>query len=83
MAKLVSVKLETNDWNPDGVAWFAYFEGEPTEDELDPERVFADRSLVEAASLGWDLDDDTPAEECPTDLSRRAGLRRYFVALAF
>ena len=37
----------------------------------------------DALTYGWDLDDDTPAEECPTDLSRRAGLRRYFVALAF
>lgn len=77
MAQLITVTLETCHANTDGVAWYAYFEGEPTEDELDA--AFEDESLVENVPLGHEEDE---AEEVPNRLSKHAGLRRYCVAAA-
>ena len=50
MAKLISVKLETCHANSDGVAWYAYFEGDPTEDELTVEAVFEDEEVPDRLS---------------------------------
>lgn len=76
MAKLIYVQLETCHANTDGVAWYAYFEGEPTEEELDT--CFDNDDLVEKAPLGR-LDEGDPKEEVPNPLSRATGLRRYCV----
>ena len=78
------MKLETCHANSDGVAWYAYFEGDPTEDELTVEAVFEDEEVREGGPLGWDSEDeyDTEAEEVPDRLSKHAGLRRYFVSPA-
>jgi hypothetical protein len=81
MAKLIWVQLETCHANRDGTAWYAYFEGEPTEAELEVGAVFADRDLVEEAPLGWDDEDEyNVPEEVPNPLAEYAGLRRYYVA---
>ena len=77
MAQLITVRLETCHANSDGVAWYAYYEGQPTDDEL--EDAFADRSLVEEGNLGWEEGDQ---EEVPNRLSEHAGLQRYYVAMA-
>jgi hypothetical protein len=77
LAQLVYVQLETSDYNPDGVAWYAYFDGEPTKDELG--KVFDNKTLVDGAPLGYELED---AEELPSPLSKHTGLRRYYVAMA-
>lgn len=84
MAKLIFVQLESCHANSDGVAWYAYFEGEPTADETGVPAVFADESIREGGPLGWDGDDeyDTVPEEVPNPLSKHAGLRRYFVSPA-
>lgn len=78
MAKLICVQLETCHANQDGVAWYAYYEGEPTPEEL--LHAFDDESLVEKCGLGR-LGEDR-SEEVPNLLSERAGLRRYFVDAA-
>lgn len=79
-AKLISVQLETNDVNPDGVAFYAYFDGEcPSSPGV---------KALKAASA---LDGATPLsleherrdwEEVPNALSRGAGLRRYYAGSA-
>lgn len=75
MAKLIYVQLETCHANNDAVAWYAYYEGEPTVDELN--LCFEDDTRVASSGLGW-LGEEG-AEEVPTPLSKAAGLRRYCV----
>lgn len=86
MATLIAVQLETNHFNRDGCAWYAYFDGEPDVQALraDPAFQAEVRRLVheDGASLGLlnDSDfDEVLDEEAPTNLSRHAGLRRYFL----
>ena len=74
-AKLLTVQLETNHHNSDGVAWYAYFDGKPNLKEL--KQVYKQESLWEKAPLGRE---NCPAEEAPNLLSAGAGLRRYLVA---
>lgn len=79
VAKLVWAQLETCHANSDGVAWYAYYSGEPAEDELLSWNY--DLGLVEDAPLGHDVD-LTLFEEVPNALSQATNLRRYFVAAA-
>jgi hypothetical protein len=79
VAKLIWVQTETCHANESAVAWYAYFVGAPTEQEL--AAVFADAALVGSCSLGPE-DEGDRAEEVPSPLSAHAGLRRYFVAAA-
>ena len=76
MAKLIYVQLETCHDNSDGVAWYAYFEGTPSEDEL--ESCFEDESKVRSEQLGRFDYGDLP-EEVPSPLSVATGLKRYYV----
>ena len=77
MAKLIYVQLETCHDNTDGVAWYAYWEGRPTEEQL--LASFDDGSLVGGGPLGWD---GVHPEEVPNPLSRHAGLTRWFLSQA-
>lgn len=79
MVKLIYVQLETCHANPDGVAWYAYFDGPPTVEDL--ESAFDDESKVEQGSLGR-LDFDEGPEEVSSPLSQAAGFRRYYVSAA-
>ena len=94
MAKLIYVQLETCHDNTDGVAWYAYWEGRPTEEQLlaawyaywegrpTEEQLLAsfdDGSLVGGGPLGWD---GVHPEEVPNPLSRHAGLTRWFLSQA-
>jgi hypothetical protein len=77
VAKLIYVQLETYHNNTDGVAWYAYFDGEPTRAEL--EACFDDRNKVRSERLGR-LEEPPPfPTEAPSPLSAAAGFRRYFV----
>ena len=86
MARLIWTQLETCHANTDGVAWYAYFEGEPTQEELTVQTVFTDEneSVRESAPLGWDSQDEyeTEPEEVSNPLSKHGNLRRYFVSPA-
>ena len=86
MANLIAVQLETNHFNSDGCAWYAYFDGEPDVQALRADPVFQAevRRLVNenGAPLGLLNDSDFNVvldEEAPTDLSHHAGLRRYYL----
>lgn len=80
MAKLVYVQLETVEENRAGVAWYAYFEGEPDSDDLD--QVFDDPSKVCEAHIGPDFTYEEYRQEVPNPLSKHAGLRRWYVSAA-
>lgn len=87
MAKLIAVQAETCHHNPDGIAWYAYYEGEP---ELVFETDGAEAAFkaeIEAAAkkdgapMGLEFE-GSGQDEAPNALSEHAGLRRYLVALA-
>jgi len=78
VAKLVYVQLETNHANTDSVAWYAYFVGAPSEEELANCLDYED--VRESAPLGAEPCEDP--EEVPNLLSKHTGLRRFFVANA-
>ncbi len=81
MANLICIQLETNHFNRDGSAWYAYFDGEPTEE--DHQKVFDDKSkVVNGGCLGCSGEIEGPPQEDSTPLSEYAGLRRYYVAMA-
>ncbi len=87
-AKLVMVQAEDVKF-AQGFGWFAYYDAElvlpePDEDEEAVEGFQTEVELAVKASgsqhgVDWCLDEDHP-EEVPNELSRRAGLRRYYVA---
>ncbi len=83
MATLIAVQLETSHANAGGTAWYAYLEHAA---DGACEAVLAGRHALRAAArqdgapLG--LEFDGPPVEVPSALSRRAGLRRYWVASA-
>ena len=65
MAKLVLQQREQNPWNEDASADFAYFEGTPTEEDL--------------AGCGAGRDGFSKSERKDNEVSRRAGLQRWFL----
>ena len=84
MAKLICVKLEPCDDNPDGSSWYGYWDGKPTYKEW--AAAFDDKSKIDKVSkqaLGWmeleDFDDKRIPTQDPNLLSRYAKLNRYFV----
>ncbi len=75
MAKLVTIKNESNPDNEDAVAKFAYFEGKPTPSEL--------KLAYEEARCNEEID-DLPQVSKPTPdvVSKLAGLWRYYLGQA-
>ena len=67
MAKLVLIKLESHPYNSNGCAWYAYFEGSPTEEELREAQ-----EETEAAK-------EAKPERCDDEVAKRAGLERWFL----
>jgi hypothetical protein len=92
MGKLVAVQAETNHHNTDGIAWYAYYEGEPDWSLFeDDDLVTAWKAEIEAAAkkdgapmgFDWDIfEAEGLQDEVPSVLSERAGLRRYYVGQA-
>jgi hypothetical protein len=79
MKHLVTVQLETNHANSDGVAWYAYFSEKPTGEDL--EFVFDYPDKIVDTALDWDFEEvGFEAVEIPNLLSKHAGLHRYYVA---
>jgi hypothetical protein len=68
MAKLICVKREDNPDNGAGACVFAYFEGEPSEEELE--------GATEAH------DGYTEPRPVDDEVSRRAGLQRWLLTQA-
>jgi hypothetical protein len=82
--KIIAVQLEACHANPDGSAWYAYCDG-PLED-LTPligeDGIAAEiEDLVgkSGVPLGIDCED---WDEVPSELSKHANLRRYYVGAA-
>ena len=88
MAKLVCVKLEPCDDNPDGSSWYGYWDGKPTVKEW--KAAFDDESKIDKVSrqaLGWEELDYVPKSkrELKPDqnlLAEYAGLYRIYVRAA-
>jgi hypothetical protein len=80
VAKLIDVRLEACDANPDGVAFYAYFEGEPSEEDLD--RAHGTCSEVPGPLGPADWEEPEDRKEAPNALSEHAGLRRWYVSAA-
>jgi len=78
---LVAVQLETNHWNTDSVAFYAYFRQEPAEqDWREAEDSLSDPDGEHHGPLG--LESAEPwqnREEVPNRLSQTTGLRRFFL----
>ena len=76
--RLVAVQLETCHANTDGSAWYAYFDGQPTNEDIALART--DTSVRDKCCLGLEGEDET--EEVPNHLSNYTGLRRFYVGTA-
>jgi hypothetical protein len=77
-ANLVAVQLEANHANTDGSAWYAYFSGDVGEDFVDDALINEIEDSVKGSGvpLGIEIED---FEEVPSELSKYAGLKRYYV----
>jgi len=78
MAKLIAVQLETCHANTDGTAWYAYFEGSITEEDVEKFQQIAIKKAVkeDGAPLGLDFG---CVEHVPNALSRHTCLLRFHV----
>lgn len=87
MPKLIAVQAETCHHNPDGIAWYAYYDGEPElvfgtdEAESAFKAEIGSAAKKDGAPMGLEFE-DAGQDEAPNALSEHAGLRRYLVALA-
>jgi len=76
MTQFIRASLEPNTKNTNGATVTLYFDGEPTLEQI---REICKSKL---GSIGLSVDTEDPFfgfEEHPTDVSERAGLRRYEV----
>ena len=93
--KILAVQLETNCANIDGVAWYAYCDGDLRVSDYASEASYRDavKKLAEADGSPLSLsfnENIEPVEtfetfepvEVPNPLSKATGLRRYWVAYA-
>lgn len=79
MSKLVAVQLETCHANSDGSAWYAYLDGEFTEEQFNDRSFRREvRELIKenGAPLRFEFDG---LEEVPNRLSKATNLRRYYI----
>lgn len=77
MANLIYVNLEVCHANTDGSAWYAYFDGKPSYEDI--QQAQTDESLRAKAPLGLEADVLGEGEEAPTPLSEHAGMHRFYV----
>ncbi len=77
---LVAVRLETCHANTDGTAWYAYFDGVDLADLQTRSsfwrKIMRAAAKADGAPLGVDFEEP---EEVPNELSKHAGLKRYYV----
>jgi hypothetical protein len=70
MAKLIRTAMEENPDNDAGVVLFAYFEGTPSEEELD---------AIVTEKVADDMQEWAEPERQDNEVSKRANLQRWLV----
>lgn len=83
MTKIVALRLETCHANPDGVAWYAYVEGdEPPSFDAGELRRLANEDTGPLGIETFGETGDKPEEVGVDEAITRPGLRRFWVGSA-